>query len=65
MTEPITQQFDRAMLKIWFAGGNYSRNVADVMTVERNGNVLMVYSYDQRTFIFNWDNISLIEEIEQ
>jgi hypothetical protein len=65
MAEPTIQQFDHAMLKVWFSGGNYSRNVADVMTVERNGNVLTVYSYDQRIFIFNWDNISLIEEIEQ
>jgi hypothetical protein len=33
------------------------------MTVRRNGDVLKLYQYDGTTYIVNWSNVTLIEEV--
>jgi hypothetical protein len=57
------QQFDHAYIKLWYVGSNISRNFSDVMTMQRNGDILKLYQYDGTTYIVNWNNVTLIEEV--
>jgi hypothetical protein len=57
------QQFDHAFIKLWFVGSSISRNFTDIMTMQRNNDVLKLYQYDGTTYIVNWNNVTLIEEV--
>ena len=57
------QKFDRVLLKVWFGGVPTSRNFQKVMSMERSGNILTVINDSGPTYLLNWDNINMIEEI--
>lgn len=59
------EQFDHAYLKLWFVGSNLSRNFNDVMTIERNGDVIKVWRYNGDVYIVNWNNVTMIEEVNE
>lgn len=63
MSGKTIQKFEHAMLKVWFIGGDKSRNLAGVLEIERDGNVLIVRNNSQTTYLLNWDNINMIEEV--
>jgi len=57
------QKFDHVLLKIWFTGSHTSRNFPLVMSVERDGNILTIKNSSGTTYLLNWNNINMIEEI--
>lgn len=62
-TQMNQQQFDHAYIKLWFVGSNVSRNFQDIMTIQRDGDVMKLFQYDGTTYIVNWSNVTLIEEV--
>jgi hypothetical protein len=56
-------KFDHVLLKFWFTGG-ISRNISNVIEIAREGNFMAVYT-GNATYIINFDNVSMIEEIHQ
>lgn len=59
----MTVKYDHAMLKIWFSAGATSRNISNVMEIEHKGNTLIIRNNSNTTYIVNYDNVNMIEEI--
>lgn len=63
MTDKTVEKYDHAFFKVWFSGSHTSRNFSGVMEIERNGSVLFIRNDSGTTYVLNWDNINMIEEI--
>ncbi len=57
------QKFDHALIKVWFGGAHTSRNFPGVMSMGKKGNVLTITNSSGTVYVLNWDNINMIEEI--
>jgi hypothetical protein len=62
MPEHITVFYDHALLKFWFVSGQ-SRNLQNIMAIQRIGNTLKVANSSNSIFIINFDNITIMEEV--
>ncbi len=59
----VTQQFDHVLLKVWFGGAHTSRNFINVIAMTREGSALTIENNSGTTYLLNWNNINMIEEI--
>jgi len=59
----MVAHFDNANLKFWFINGN-CRNIPNVVEIERQGDSMLVLTSDDCTYIVNFSNVTLIEEVE-
>jgi hypothetical protein len=55
--------FDSATLKFWFVNGN-CRKIAKVVEIDRQGDSMQVLTSEGNTYIVNFSNVTLIEEVE-
>jgi hypothetical protein len=55
--------FNNATLKIWFHSST-SRNISNVTEITHEGNLMLIKTKDDRTYLLNFSNITLIEELE-
>jgi hypothetical protein len=60
-----TQQYDYALLKIWFANRESSRNFRHVTWLIWEDGALFVMNGKWILAILNWANVTMIEEINE
>jgi hypothetical protein len=55
--------FENATLKIWFQGLSTSRNIDNVVSIEKVEDAMVITDKDDNAVFINFRNVNLIEEI--
>lgn len=56
-------EFDEITIKIWFSNMSISRNIADVVEIKIDNNLIMIKDVKGKTFLINFNNVNSIEEV--